>query len=323
VRWLWAVLLLGLVLSLPAGGMAFEVIDMATVFPGAVNTRVYGINNAHTIVGAFDDASGSHGFVRVGLLISKIDVPGATGTGVVGINNQNPPQLVGGFRDARGDHGFVCVYPCSGSGIVPVDFPNAFGTSVHGINDAGVIVGSFTGGGAFGNLGFHGFESLGPFLATPAPQRFLIQWDLPGSTSGTVLYGINNANTLVGWFTAAATKATAFWKTASGSFVQLDLSELDPHVGDYVNAHGIDNDLHDFGTVIVGSYVDSLGESHGFLAKPSGVRRSITRDVPVAGARGTFFFGVNDYFEAVGSFFDHNFVPHGFIFNFLVDTAAD
>ena len=314
MRGRWAALLLGLALSLPVGGMAFEVIDMATVFPGAFDTVVYGINNASTIVGSFVDGSGTtHGFVRIGLLISKIDVPGATDTVVLGLNNQDPPQIVGSFGDGFGRHGFVCVYPCSGSAIVPVDPPGAYLTAVHGINDAGVIVGEFTGGGTFGNVGLHGFESLGPFLATPVPQRFFVQWDLPGSTSGTVLYGINNAYTIVGSFTAGG-KTIAFVRpTASGQFTQLDVSELAPPVGDLAEAYGITSDPNDLGTVIVGYYRNSFGEAHGLLVRPAAVRRSITVDVPVSGALGTRFLGVNEYFQAVGSFVDKDLVHHGFI----------
>lgn len=60
--------------------------------------------------------------------------------------------------------------------------------------------------------------------------------------------------------------------------------------------------------VIVGSYVDPSGVSHGWIRKGNGIE---TFDVP--GSTGTFAHGINDGDQVVGWYTDSSSVQHGFI----------
>jgi uncharacterized membrane protein len=65
-----------------------------------------GINGAAQIVGSFSRGStGLHGFLDTGGSFTQLDVPGATFTSVLGINDA--AQIVGYFGDSTGNHGFL------------------------------------------------------------------------------------------------------------------------------------------------------------------------------------------------------------------------
>jgi probable HAF family extracellular repeat protein len=70
---------------------------------------------------------------------TTIDVPGATGTNVTGINPRG--DIVGQYTDADGvEHGFLL----SGGEFTMIDVPSAMSTSAIGINPEGDIVGAYT-----------------------------------------------------------------------------------------------------------------------------------------------------------------------------------
>src|SRR5438309_4861041 len=70
---------------------------------------------------------------------TTIDPPGATRTGVSGINRAG--QVVGAFRDADGKwHGFLRI---ATGAFITIDVPGATGTYAHGINRASQIAGFF------------------------------------------------------------------------------------------------------------------------------------------------------------------------------------
>jgi len=80
--------------------------DFTTInVPGSYYTTAYGINNAGTVVGSYNDASGApdHGFLYSGGNFATIDVPGAYATQVLGINNAG--QIVGSYEDSRSHPG--------------------------------------------------------------------------------------------------------------------------------------------------------------------------------------------------------------------------
>jgi probable HAF family extracellular repeat protein len=71
-----------------------------------------------------------------------------------GINNNR--EIIGTSTDSSAaSHGFTLV----GTTYTTLDFPGATGTIPNEVNDAGQIVGQYTG--PYGSLDFHGF------LATP------------------------------------------------------------------------------------------------------------------------------------------------------------
>src|SRR5262249_216963 len=111
------------------------------------------------------DATGQHGFLKTASSVTTIDVPGANRTAALGINNTG--QIVGYFGASGVNqlHGFVK----TGSTFTTIDVPGAISTeqvkastSVGGINDAGVIVGTFTDA-----MGTHGFVATPEVDTTP------------------------------------------------------------------------------------------------------------------------------------------------------------
>src|SRR5882724_7101728 len=127
-------LLLSTVATTYAASYTFTPIDV----PGAQNTVARGINDGGQIVGQFDNATGTHGFLKDGDTYTPVDVPGATGTIAYGINAVG--QIVGRFTDATGHfHGFLK----DGDTYTTLDVPGATYIEVHGINNKGQIVGYF------------------------------------------------------------------------------------------------------------------------------------------------------------------------------------
>jgi hypothetical protein len=106
------------------------------------------------VVGTFEDALGSHGFVTTGGVPVPVDYPlePQLGTSLTGVEGQN---IVGNYialLDAS-SHGFLF----DGSRFLPIDVPGATDTTVNGIN-GDRVVGSYTS--AAGAV--HGFVAVVP-----------------------------------------------------------------------------------------------------------------------------------------------------------------
>jgi probable HAF family extracellular repeat protein len=120
--------------------------------------------SGHAATGRFDNGTGIHGFLDIGGSFTQIDVPGATETEALGINNTG--QIVGQFLDRIFlFHGFL---DTSGS-FTQIDVPGAIQTSAFGINDAGQIVGVFND--STGTT--HGFLAT-PLSAVPEPSTLTL-----------------------------------------------------------------------------------------------------------------------------------------------------
>ena len=211
-------------------GANFQVVDV----PGASLTYAWGINDAGDVVGTFDDTAGRHGFLRAGSTFTTIDHPGATGTGAWGINNVG--QIVGGYYFVSGadDQGYLK----AGSAFNTIAVPGFSFSEAVGINNAGDVVGSASVSFAPG-APQHGFVMTGAVVtafdvagaaitnadgindarhivgvyADPVSgisQGFLkigdtlSDIDVPGATSETGAFGINNRDFIVGSFSDAA-----------------------------------------------------------------------------------------------------------------------
>jgi uncharacterized membrane protein len=90
-------------------------------------------------VSQFLDARGTlHGFLLDDGVFTTIDAPGATWTGISGINDRG--QMIGVYGDTDGKpHGFLL-----NQGVVTtIDVPGATVTIPFGINNRGEIVGGF------------------------------------------------------------------------------------------------------------------------------------------------------------------------------------
>jgi len=137
-KFLCAVTILSLVLSAPAGGLAFTFTTIDV--PGAGLTRAFGINDAGQIVGYFCNAS-CRGFLKDGATFTTIDA-GASITQAYGINNAG--QIVGEFFDGVGGyHGFVTeaavLEVAVAIDIKPGSFPNSINLKSKGVVTVAVL----------------------------------------------------------------------------------------------------------------------------------------------------------------------------------------
>ena len=78
---------------------------VSIVFPGALSTQVFGINDCGIVVGVWDDASTAHGFYGRPGNLHSFDVPGSGATVAMGINNEG--RLVGRYAADGVQHAFV------------------------------------------------------------------------------------------------------------------------------------------------------------------------------------------------------------------------
>ena len=143
-------LIVGVLLPGTSGAATFTTIDV----PGATLTVATDINDLGQIVGAFDDATGRHSFLRANGF-TTFDPPGTTvGSLANGINDLG--EIVGGVTDATGFHGYL-----RSNGFTTIDVPGATSTEASGINGLGEIVGVFDdAAGPHGFLRSNGFTTI-------------------------------------------------------------------------------------------------------------------------------------------------------------------
>jgi hypothetical protein len=143
--------------DLPGSGVQGFILKdgVYTVFnhpdPDAVATFLDDINDNDAMCGRWVDAQGNgHGFLRYkdGSLV-PVEVPGAVGTGAEGLNNQD--EVVGFYIDTAGNwHRYVF----SKGVYTTLDYPNDGGTTeAFGINDEGVVVGTYGGNDSYAFIG--------------------------------------------------------------------------------------------------------------------------------------------------------------------------
>jgi len=190
-------------------------------------TSVRGINNENVIVGWYlDSAANVHGFIYRHGEFTAVNVPGATGTQVLGINDLD--DIVGVYQvpGPLNFHGFVRHHGVFDT----IDSPAAqFGTTAFGINREGIIVGSYDNA--------HGFVYRhGSYETIDAPQ-------LPGEPANTQLNGVNN----LGWISGQVFSG-GFWRGFWMIGEDFDFLEA-PGVGDSevmgINAQGDVVGCHD------------------------------------------------------------------------------
>jgi len=100
----------GLALFTNQSVLAVEYSYTTIDYPGASQTKAFGINNAGKIVGWYEDATGVHGFLYDGTTYTTFDYPGASWTEAYGINDRG--DIVGRYKDASGTyHGFAAIVP--------------------------------------------------------------------------------------------------------------------------------------------------------------------------------------------------------------------
>jgi hypothetical protein len=176
--------------------------------PNSVYTDILGINNASVMVGQyFDIEKGQtlgHGFIATGNQVTTVNVPGSVRTLLQSINDKG--SAVGSWIQSLGDgeyvpHGFFRSTsgvvtrvddPAAGSPVFagsPPQLVGGFTEGVYGINDQGVLVGSFVDSGGVE----HGFIYQHGQFTTVDNRKYA-----PSSSSGTELWGINNRGVIDG-----------------------------------------------------------------------------------------------------------------------------
>jgi len=226
--------------ALPSGTIKAPIIDPKD---NLHYTAPLGINNAGTIVGQYENASGGidtfHGFLRSpkgAFTTYDIGMPGVS-TGIQAINNNG--DFAGDFgSSAKVAQGFLN----SAGKTVTFGLPG-LNTYPQAMNDSKTIVGVYLD--KSGN--YQSFQRTA--------DGTLTAFNFPGAVS-THAEGINNAGTIDGYFTDTAGKTHGFFGPL-GLFLQYDLAGA---AGSF--ARGINN-----AGVVTGSFADSSGVPHGFKAQ--------------------------------------------------------
>jgi len=245
-----------------------------------------------------------------------IDFPGASSTGATGINDRG--QIVGSYMDRNSQlHGFLL----DRGNLSTIDLPGVSGTGVTGINDRGQIVGSYMDSSGQ----FHGFfltslcqkakdwkrKKKGDEKVDLDRDNFSTI-DFPGSLC-TGATGINDQGQIVGYYVDNGGQFHGF-------FLEIPIPR------DKEKDEEVDLDRDSFSTIdfpgalstgaigindrgqIVGSYVDSSGQFHGFL-----LARGNFSTIDFPGALTTVATGINDRGRIVGHYVDSDSKLDGFI----------
>lgn len=279
---------------LPERGTNSSALEFLTIdYPGSLSTQVLGINSLGTVVGAFADDSGTHGFVLREGRWTVLDVPGAALTNARSINNRE--EIVGYYYDGDFNlHGFQWFR----GKFNTIDIPFSIETRSEGINDAGVISGEYVD--SDGNE--HGYLlSDGHFTSFDVPNSFssdiwmisnsdeftgdydngvtvlgflqtrqdgLLTLNFPGSAD-TAPRSVNDRGEVVGrWddFSApvqlACTTQCHGFLWFKGTFRSIEFPGAISTVAMAINNEGW----------IAGRYIDASANQHGFIARPKNVK---------------------------------------------------
>lgn len=156
--------------------------------PSSAYTMAYGINDNGAVVGLYQDSvGGQHGYLDTNGSYTGLDVPGALDvTEARGINRSG--TIVGYYRDTGfAWEGFV--YKNGSYTALNAPFAGATNTNLLGINNNGVMVGSYINGGTGSDSGF--IDNAGTFTSLDVPFT---------GASNTRIFGINDNGALVGQY---------------------------------------------------------------------------------------------------------------------------
>ena len=151
-------------------------------------TEGRGINNSRTVVGDYGTSDGNlHGFFLSGGTFTGFDIPGAVFTAVLSINE--PVAFAGTFVDGSGiQQAFVSV----GGTLTLFSVPAAVATLAYDINDSKrLVVGYYIDSSGI----LHGY-----YRDSDGTLHFPID---PTGSVGTILFGDNNRNWVVGRYADA------------------------------------------------------------------------------------------------------------------------
>jgi hypothetical protein len=199
--------------------------------PGAVRTRFNARNNKGVSVGTYKDASfANHSFMLQQSTLTAIVHPNEmpNTTMVTGINKFN--ITVGSFSSAPWGGTVRAFKRYSSGNFVSFSFPGSQRTEANGINDSGMIVGTYSAPSAA-----HGFIYHKGQWAT---------LDYPGATFGTSLLGISNAGVIIG--EASPIGPPIYFMYVNGVFKQIDVPNSSFTQVSGISAGGVISGTTDF-----------------------------------------------------------------------------
>ncbi len=228
-------------------------------FPGSVQTQVTGLNNRGVTVGFWSSMNNANmvndnsGFVDMGGHFRNADFPTGSPASppvdqLLGVNDSD--VAVGFYTDANGNnHGYE--YNIRSSRFSTVTDPSLPGASLTAaaINDEGDVAGIYT----------NAAGTTDGFLKTH--HGHFIDLAVPGAAS-TMALGVNGSDEVVGTYTVGSGSSAqmhGFTWTPQHCFQTVD----DPHGMGTTTINGV----NDRGQ-LAGFYVDSNGNTDGFLASP-------------------------------------------------------
>ena len=213
---------------------------------GCGSTFVTGINDSGVLAGyCFPSKGGVVSFIDTNRAFTFFKIPGILDTYTQAINNQN--VSVGWYiTNANTIASFDAV-----DGKVGKEFtaPNSPGTSVYGINNSNVVVGSGIPGGGGAQQGF--VAQRGSYTFTLYPNSYITSFN-----------GVNDSLQIVGDESKVARGPVTAFELENGTFTDLIVPTATESVASGINNAGI----------IVGYYVPGSGllsiNAVGFIGVP-------------------------------------------------------
>jgi hypothetical protein len=315
-----------------------------TTFDSPAGTTIHpmGINNDGVIVGSFDDANSTHGFIRSSSgTLTTYDAAnnGAGGledTTISGINNVG--TIAGSYSSADGAGGFTLSLNGQFSSFqyIPNTMPSVPGSLViTSINDAGDIAGYFVNWNhciqGFGGppSALRGFNAAGPFVAycsTTMASAINANGDIVGSfqDQNTIVHGylLNLKGGLSvtidgGGDTRAISinsQGVVVGSTSESSFVRTPdgtLTSFNPPNTSYPGSSAVS--INSSG-VIAGNFCDAGSLCHGYIRNLDGTFTILDdHNAAALPSLGTTVVAINDAGQVVGTYYDAQGVQHGFV----------
>jgi probable HAF family extracellular repeat protein len=259
----------------------------------------FAINNAGEVIGNYGDASGNlYGFIYDISNGTYITVsdPLAAQGGSLG----NGGTTVTGINDAGlvvGD------YEVAGGGSAGFLYDNGTYTTLGpdgtplGINDSGEIVGSF-GGPSSGGQGFI-------YNGTDGTGYTTLQDPLASANYGSIAFAIDNSGQVLGAYYDGNDDVHGFVYNTNGTYTDI----TDPLAAENASGGGVygtQPEAFNNAGEVVGYYVDASGGIHGFIYNPASSGNPYTTLDDPSAVNGTVALGINDAGEVVGYYFDGN-----------------
>jgi len=210
-------------------------------------TEGRGINNSRTVAGDYATSDGTlHSFFLSGGTFTEYDVPSSVQTNLLSINDAG--DFTGGF-DPDGSGVFQAFVSVGGT-LTSFSVPDAASTFAYEINNSKhLTVGYFIDGSGI----LHGY-----FRDANGALHFPID---PSGSVGTVLFGLNDRNWVVGRYADSSGGTHGLFFLPPNNFFTFDYPG-----STFTSLNGI----NDRG-FICGRYVDASGIAHGFLARVRGI----------------------------------------------------